>query len=364
MIEEGRISNRQATFIIVNTILATSIIFLPSAIYKEAQQDSWMSVILVTIFGVAAGFIIASLGTRFPDRTIIQYSGDIVGKAMGKVIGFIYILFFVWINTFIIREFADMFNTNFMPETPISLFSMGIVFASAYAIRNGLEVLARMSEIILPAVLVMLLLITGMIYPDINADLFFPMLEKGFLPVLKGAYPPALFFAESIVMIMLIPYLNRSSKAKGSIIIAVLMVGFFQLMVMAAIIGVFDGLAASINFPTLKLARYISLADLIERVEPIVMLIWIGGGFIKVGTFYYCTVLAVSQWLNLQEYKALVLPTGVLLTVLSIILWENVIQLSQQVFELVPPYFLTMEVGIPLILLVLAKLRRKGEAQR
>lgn len=194
MLEDGRISNRQAVFLIVNTILATSIIFLPGMIFKEARQDAWMSVVLVTVFGVVAGLIIASLGARFPGRTIIQYSGDIVGKPLGKVIGLIYSLFFIYINAFIVREFADMFNINFMPETPVSLFSMGIVFAAAYAVRSGLEVLARVSEIVLPLVLVMLLLIVGLVCPEIDAKLFFPILEKGFMPVLKGAYPPALFF--------------------------------------------------------------------------------------------------------------------------------------------------------------------------
>jgi len=364
MLEDGRISNRQAVFLIINTILATSIIFLPGMIFKEARQDAWMSVVLVTVFGVVAGLIIASLGARFPGRTIIQYSGDIAGKPLGKVIGLIYSLFFIYINTFIIREFADMFNINFMPETPVSLFSIGIVFAAAYAVRSGLEVLARASEIVLPLVLVMLLLIVGLVCPEIDTKLFFPILEKGFMPVLKGAYPPALFFAETIVMVMLIPYLRRPSGAGRAITAAVLVVGLFQLMVMAAVTGVFDTLAAYINFPTLMLARYISLADIIERVEPLIMFIWIGGGFIKVGVFYYCAVLAMAQWLNLREYKALVLPTGALLAVLSIILWENVIQLTHQIARVIPPYFLAIEVGIPLVLLALARLRGKGEGRR
>lgn len=364
MLEDGRISNKQAAFLIISTILATSIIFLPNLIFQEAKQDAWMSVIVVTVFGVAAGFIIASLGARFPRRSVIQYSVDIVGKPLGKVIGLIYVLFFIYINAFIVREIADMFNTNFMPETPVSVFSIGIVFTAAYAVRSGLEVLSRTSEIITPFVLLMLLLIVGLVYPEIDTGLFFPMLEKGFIPVLKGAYSPALFFAETIVMVMLIPYLNKPSGAKGPIISAVLIVGLFQLIVMAVITGVFDGLASNINFPTLMLARYISLADLIERVEPLIMLTWIGGGFVKVSVFYYCTVLAAAQWLNLREYKALVLPTGVLLTVLSIILWENIVQLSYQIAKVVPPYFLAIEVGIPLILLVVARLRGKGGARQ
>lgn len=364
MLEDGKISNKQAVFLVVLTILPTSIVFLPAMIYGEAKQDAWMSVIIVTAFGVAAGFIIASLGIRFPGRTIIQYSKDITGKLLGKGIGLIYALFFIYINTFIIREFAEMLNTNFMPETPLSVFTIGIVIAAAYAVRSGLEVLARMGEMVLPLVLVMLLLIVGMAYPDMDAVNFLPVLEKGFLPVLKGAYPPALFFAETVVMLMIIPYLNRPSGAKRSIATGILILGLFQLITMVLVIGVFSGLTGDMNFPTLKLAMYIKLADLIERMEPLIILIWITGGLIKVGVFYYCAVLAAAQWLGLREYKALVLPTGALLTVLSIILWENVGQLTYQIAHVIPPYFLAIEVGIPLVLLVLARLLGKGEARQ
>lgn len=364
MLEDGRISGKQAVYLLISTILATSIVFLPSIIYRDALQDAWMSVIVVTIFGVANGYVIASLGGRFPRRTIIQYSGDIVGRLPGKVIGLIYVLFFFYINAFVVREIADMFNTNFMPETPLSVLSIGIVLSSAYAVRCGLEVLSRTSEIITPLVLLMLLLVIALIYPQIDARLFFPMLENGIVPVLKGAYTPAVFFAETIVMVMLIPYLNKPSGASRSIIIAVLIVGLFQLMIMAVVIGIFNCLAQNMNFPTLLLARYISLADLIERVEPLIMLTWLGGGFIKVGVFHYCAVLAVAQWLNLRDYKSLVLPTGALLATLSIILWENIVELSHQIAHVVSPYFLSVEAGIPLLLLAVARLRGKGGERR
>ncbi|MFZ5652328.1 MAG: GerAB/ArcD/ProY family transporter [Bacillota bacterium] len=69
MLEDGKISNRQAVLLIVSTILP-SIMFMPGSIYREAAQDGWMSVILATVFAVAAGAVIAGLGIRFPDRTI------------------------------------------------------------------------------------------------------------------------------------------------------------------------------------------------------------------------------------------------------------------------------------------------------
>lgn len=95
MREEGIISNRQAALLVVNTILPTSFMFLPSIMYQQARQDTWISVLLITVFGLAAGLIFASLGSRFPGRTIIQYSETILGRLPGKIIAFTYLFFFV-----------------------------------------------------------------------------------------------------------------------------------------------------------------------------------------------------------------------------------------------------------------------------
>ncbi|MDO9534957.1 MAG: endospore germination permease [Bacillota bacterium] len=361
MLEGGVISNRQATLLVVSTILPTSIMFLPALISGEAKQDAWISIIILTAFGVLVGLIIASLGTRFPGQTIIHYSEDILGRPLGKAVALIYPLFFIYINAFIIREFAEFFIISFMPETPISVFIIGLVFVAGYAVYSGLEPLARINEIILPLVLILILLIVGMNLLQIDTNSFFPVLEKGFLPPLKGAYPGLVFFAETMMMLMFIPYLRSPSGAKRTITLAVLILGFFQLLVTVMLIGVFGGLVAGMSFPLLQLARNISLArGIFHRMEHFILVIWVAGGFIKVGVFYYCAVLATAQWLNLRSYKALVPLIGVLLAVLSVILWENVVQLSHQIAEVVPPYFLTVEVAIPFILLVLAWIRGKG----
>lgn len=365
MFEDGRISNRQAVFLIVSAILPTSVMYLPAIIYKEAAQDSWMSVILVTAYGVIAGAIIAGLGLRFPDRTIVQYGELATGRVLGKAVGLLYAVYFLYINTYIVREFAEFVITTFLPETPLLVFSAGIVLAGAYAVRCGLEVLARTNEIILPVVLALLLLIVALISPEMHIRNFTPVLEKGILPVLQGAYrPTAIWFAETIVMVMLIPYLNRPRQARGTIFRGILIVGLFQLIITVATTAVLGARTARLEFPTLTIARQISIAELIERTEPFVMLIWVLGGFVKVGVFYYCCVLAAAQWLNLKEYKALVLPTGVLLTVLSIVLWENVLELTRQISEILLPIAMTMQVGLPLFLLTVARLRGKGGGGR
>lgn len=348
---------------LLSTVLPTSIIYLPAVIYQEAAQDSWLSVILVTPFGLIAGAVIAGLIIRFPEKTIIQYSELIVGRIPGKIIGLLYALFFLSINTFVIRHFGEIIVTMFMPETPLSFFLIALVATSAYAVRCGLEVLARANEVILPVILALLLLIVALISPEMQMKNFTPALEKGMLPILKGTFLPAVFFAEVVVMVMLTPYMNKPQQAKGTIYWSVVIIGLFQLISTAAAIAVLGARMGRIQFPTIILARQISIAEMIERVEPFVMLIWVLGGIIKVGVFYYCCVLATAQWLKLKEYKALVLPVGVLLTVLSLVLWGDILELANQRVQ-ISPYYLSIEVGLTLLLLVIALLRRKGEDSR
>ncbi|MFZ5645101.1 MAG: GerAB/ArcD/ProY family transporter [Bacillota bacterium] len=360
MFEGGRISERQAIFLIIATITPAMVVIMPGLIYKEAAQDFWLSVILVTALGVAGGAVIADLGMRFPDRNIVQYGELLVGRLPGKVIGLLFIVFVLYANTIFFREFAENLVTMFMPETPMLVFLIGLAIASAYIVRSGLEVLSRVNEILVPVVTFMGFLLVALASPEMQINNFTPVLEKGIMPVLKGTSPAALLFGETIFILMFIPYLNRPQKAKRAILKGIVISGLLSLIFLSTAVAVLGDRTARVLFPNMVATRQISIAELIERVEPLAVFIWVSGGVMKVSILYYCTVLAMAQWLNLKEYKALVLPAGVLMTVLSVVLWENFLELTGQITKILPPIFLSIEFGLPLLLLMTAYLRGKG----
>lgn len=363
MIEQGRISGRQMAFLIQFTILPTSIILLPGMVYQEAGPSAWFSILLVGMICIGTGLVVYSLGTRFPDQTIIQYSENIVGKPLGKIIGLVYITIFIYTCALIVREITNMFQTSFMNETPQIVFAVGLVLTAAYTVRHGLEVMARVSDVILPLGIVMFLLLPIFTLPEMNTRNFLPFLERGPLPVLKGSYLAAQFLGEIFVIAFFLPYLQTTGGIKRTIVLAGISVTFFQLIITVTAIGVLGSITAHFNYTTLQLASYITLGTVVDRVEPLIMLLWIGGGLIKIGVFYYCSVLAMAQWLGLREYKALVLPTGALVIVLSSILWRDTSQLLHYLTVLLPPVLLSAWLGVPLILFILAWLFGKGATQ-
>lgn len=354
-----RISGRQAVYLILSTLLPP-MLFIPSIIYAEAAQASWLSVLLATALGLPAGFVISVLGKKFPGMNMVQYSQIILGKIPGSILGLLLVFLFIYWAVIITRQFAELNITMFMPETPLVVFTAGIVALSVYAARQGLEVLARTCEVVLPLVILMLLFILAWAAIQITPQHYTPVMEPGVLPVVNGALTTLYTFTMMIFSAMIFAHLNRLSEIGWVIIRALAVSGVLQTIIVVFIIGVFGPRTDNLMHPTISLARQVAIANVIERIEFFFLLIGVLIGFISVGVLIYCAVVALAQSLNLQEHRPLVLPVGVLITVLSMILWKDSISFRHIGFIILPPYLLACQLALPLLLLAAAQIRGKG----
>jgi len=84
------------------------------------------------------------------------------------------------------------------------------------------------------------------------------------------------------------------------------------------------------------------------------MVVWILGVLVKVALFYYVFTLGSAQWLNLKDYKPLVLPAGVILVAMSVLMFANLQELSGFMKPYIAtPYTLIFILVIPVILLLI-----------
>lgn len=361
MLEGGKISNRQAVFIIFTAIVPTSILILPHLMYKIARQDVWLSVIVATLYGLAVGDIIGRLGKRFPGQTVVEYSRDLLGPILGTGIALLYPVLFTYANAFILRQLSEMLVANFYNETPQVVFVIGFLLVAVYMVRHGLEVLGRFNDTILLLVLISIVILLLFIIPYIMPENIFPVLEKGIQPVLKGAYPASLFFGETFIMLVLVPYLTRPDKARSVNAKAILMVGGTQFLIMLFLILIFDALLANILYPTLNLARQIRLQPYLYNVDIFILFMWLLGGTVKIAIFHYCATLSTAQLFKLKHYGPVSIVLGAVTGILSAVLWEDAVELLHGISTIAPPTYFIVQVAVPLFLLTVAVIRHKGE---
>ncbi|GMQ62721.1 GerAB/ArcD/ProY family transporter [Vallitalea maricola] len=359
MIEQGKISYKQLISIIVLTISPTAILYLPTITYKEAKQDGWISILIVTIYAFLVAYIIISLNKMFEGKTIIQYSEEIVGKYCGKVISFLYCVLYIHLNATVIREFSEVLAGPFMPETPLLFFTIGIMLPSMYGVYKGIEVIARTAQIIFPIFLGAVIIIILLGIRDMNFSRLQPILAEGYEPVLKGASRQISWFSQTIILTIITPFTNLPKKIGKMTYIAIIIVSIMIILVNISIVATFGEEVELMNYPVLSYARYISAIGFIERLDSIILFLWIGGVFIKIVILHYCSVIAVSQLFEIKDYRILSVPVGVIFIILSNILWGSLTELKEIIKLINVPYNTMVQAGIPTILIVIEKIKRR-----
>lgn len=358
-LESAKISSRQLILLFISINISTSILILPALVATGAKQDAWLSMILITVFGILTGLLHVGLGLRFPGRTIIEYSKEIAGRLPGALLGLSYIFLLFYINVMVIREIIELLASEFFPETLMVVFAVVIVLAAVYIVKRGLEVLSRTNEILLPFVLLFIIAGLLLIIGELEFTRLLPVLSGGLLPILKGAYPATVFFAETNLVAMILPALNNPRQAAGSVSIAMAAAGLLHTILAVIVIALLGIETMNRFFPVFDLFRYISVGGVIERQEALLMAIWTGTGLVKIGLYLYCTCLAAARWAGLRDYRLLVFPTGLLLVLVSIIHFPNIVVVRETIIQIIPAA-LSIQVGLPLLLLLIAAFRGKG----
>lgn len=361
-LEKGRISNRQMILLSTNVIIGTTFLFVPASLARLAGQDAWLTVPITAVMGLIFGLLVMSLGLRFPGKNLVEYSIDLLGPWLGRALGIIFGLFTLYVASIVVREFSELLVTAVMPRTPMIVFNSLLLLLAAYGVYLGLETISRVNEIVFPISILTLFVVFALALPEMDFYQLQPVLTHSFSSLFRASTTLISFFTEGAVMLMFIPNLREHEGAIRKVLPWVVILSAVILLVVVA--GVIALMGAEetgrLIFPTFELAKTIHLGGFIERIESLVVGIWVSTVGLKLMVIYYSGVLALAQTLNLRNYHPIVLPCGMILAGLSILQFTDVVQARAFIFKYWPPLSITFFGGITLILWLVAVLRRKG----
>lgn len=362
MLERGKINSLQAFFLMVTLISPEGLIYLPAISVNAAKQDAWLSGATATLAALPIALLVAGLSLRFPGKNLFEYPELILGKVPGKIIAFLYVLWFIHMETFVFGEFGNFVVTSELPGTPMVVTYIVAALVAAYIARNGLEVLSRFNQLFLPLFLISIFAVIALVTKDLKVIRLLPVYDGGLVPILKGTAPPVSWMGEIVFLAVFIPYLNKPRQAVKVAITATLLNGSLITVAILFPLSLYcPDLAASFLYPTYNAARAISITNFLERLESVFAVLWTIGGFIKVGLLRYAAVLGAAQCLGLRDYRPLALPVGAIVVAGSLLMNQNVTENIAFGAKTWPFYGLTFEMVVPFLLLVVALVRGLGK---
>lgn len=354
-LEQGRIPGQQLTSLLIGFLLGTAIVIIPGS---EVGQDHWISLIIGFAEGLVFAWLYICLAARYPGQTLIEINDKVFGPILGRLISLLYIWFFMHIAALVLRDFGDFFITIVYPETPMPVILIMLTLLCASAVRNGIEVIARCSLLLVPIALMTVLVTAGLLLPEMDFSNLLPLLDKPLPAILWSGHIIATFpYGESVVFLMILAFLQKPAQGRTSYISAFTVVLLFFLMVSIRNTAVLGLQASNTVYPSYEVTRMISIAEILTRLEVLLAATYLFMGFLKLSVLYYAASLGLAQLLSLRSYLPLVLPLGSLLISLSILQIESTMENAFFTARISPINKLPYEVFLPCLTLAVSRLR-------
>lgn len=356
MMRTAQISPGQLFCLVLLFMLGSAWLF---GLGAEAKQGAW----LVSLTGMAAGLPLIGLylllQSRFPGQTLVQYLPRVLGRMVGKWLALLYICYFLYIAARVTRDFTELVLLAILPRTPMGAVVLALVIVTAYGVRHGVEVLARVAQVLLPLGFVLILIASLMALEAFRVDNLLPVLEEGWSNIWKAAFPLAITvpFGETILFSMVWP--TAPQRRTRWTLLAGAGAGLFLAYLSLVNIGVLGPhIVGTSQFPLLTLIHQVRLTDMVERLDAIVVVVLVVGGFMKISLFYYGAASGLAQWLGLADYRPVVLPLGTILAPLAMVIASSYAEHIEIGLKEVPyTLHLPAQVVVPGLVLVVSVIR-------
>jgi len=361
MFHKEKISVHQFAILVFMCTIGSAILLTPEYLARIAKQDAWIATIFGTLTGLIFILVFMIIGRRYADMTIMEYCEKILGKWLGKFVSLLYIFYFFTVSALMLREISYFITMQIMPETPITAVHILFICIVVYAVRLGLEVVARSAEIFLPWVFFLLLILIAFLIPETETENIQPFFEGGAMPVIQGtAHLSILTFLQLFFLLMLFPNVNSPKKIRASFLTGASIGGIVLFLIaLISILVLGAEVTARHVYPSFILAKQINIADFITRIEVLMAGIWFLTIFFKLTLSFYVTSVGLTQTLNLKNHRILTFPLAIILVVFATMVYPDLAYFDNVIPTVMITYTLVCGLFFPLLLLAVDTIRNK-----
>lgn len=349
----------QAAIILISTIIGVGVLALSLFAVRAADSGAPLVTLLGIVIGsVGLGFI-TLLGMRFPTKSIIEYSEDLIGKWPARACSVLIITYFSVITALASREFGEVVITSILTKTPLEVTVIAMLLLAAITSRADMTTFTYIHHFYFPLILFPGLLIVVFSLKNAHVINLLPIWGNEPSGMSAGILTMAALFQGSFIMTIVIPAMRRPERAMMASVLGMAIAGGLYMLIVVATVGVFGAEETkNLVWPTLELAKTTSLpANILERLDGAFLAVWVTAVFTTLFSTYYLVVRSLSQLFRLRDHKlfsSFVFPFIFVIAMVP----QNVLHMYQ-IIQIVGRYGLVITVAYPFILLVVALIRKK-----
>lgn len=246
-----------------------------SLIFKTSGKDSWISMIIGTLIGLLLIYIFNKYIFNKKRNYILNSHLNIIYK----IPLFVFFIFIFFINILIVRIFATSF---FLTKTSGLLITIPFVLLCYLNAKKGLNSIAKISEMLLPISIVLILLSMLAVLKDGSIDSFLPVLTTSRSKIMLSSIYFAIFTAIPQIVLFDVK-IDGKLHMKAYILSSAISILIGTIIIFS--LGPY--LIKIYRFPEYMVLKQIKIFNFIEKIENLIGLIWFFDLFISASLCIY-----------------------------------------------------------------------------
>lgn len=357
----AKIDRLQYLLMIPNLVFGKAIGITAGVMMRRIGSDTWTSMLIGFIIGTGVILLLTFLGSRFPNQTIIEYGGQLLGKWAGRFAGGLLAGFFMMAFAASANTMTLHLKEYFLPNTPFWIICALYTLLCMYGVFLGIEVVVRFSMVgFVMIILINLAMLTGT-FQDFKWIHLLPLIDKGIFADIWGS---VYIFGDLAIVILavgfLYPMLNK--KENG------LSLTFWGMLLGCAVVVVWPlfetavmgpGLAKQYAVVCMEQIRCAQLTKYFPRYELLMVSFFTFSMFVQSVAMFYCARFSLEQITGFKKNWQIVLP---LTAVLTLATYYMAYDSNRYIDFLAFPYpqiSAGLSIGLPLLLFFTALVRGK-----
>lgn len=354
------ITDKQAISVMVLFISGSTLMFDTA---QAAGEDMWLAIILaliaVLIFSVVYGRIL----TLFPGKNLFQICIAVFGKWMGRVFCLLYVFFSLHLASLVLVDYAEFMAIIALNGTPKIVSMICIMLLVLWILKEGIITLGRWCEFFAVVTFIIVFISVLLFIPHMDINNVRPFLHKGISPVMSVALDSFSFpFAETVIFMgVFSSFKNEKSSyriyRKGLAIGAVLV--FVSSVTHMLVLGPEE--MKRLYFPPYTAFRIIDIKNFFTRIEIIIAVGFLIGGFIKIAVCLLICGKGICEIVNIGRYKIIITPICILTIIIATSDFSSIMELLEWDITVWKWWAMFYQIILPIIILIFAEIEvRKG----
>lgn len=301
--QDENLATSQVSIGIASFMLGAGIVTLPRVAGEAAgTPDVWISILLAGAIAIVSAYVCVKLSQRFPGLTFYQFSSLLVGKPIGYLLSFLFIIYWVITSAYELRTQAEVIRHFLLDRTPIAFTSFLFLAISAYLVLGGMNPIMRLVQLFFP--ITTIVIIGVMIFSFKNFDLnnFRPVLSEGMMPALK-AVQPSVFSCLGFESILLFgAYASEPKKMVRAVILCIFPIVIYTTTLVVTVGNLTVDVVQTLTWPTIDVIRSIEIPGaFFSNFELFFIVVWTIQIFTTMAASYYFASLGISQLFKINS---------------------------------------------------------------